>query len=485
MNRNNIFCIIFVVMMIINIYYLFHHRITNIMVKNSFQTFTPEEEIMSPSPQLSSQSLQLFPPPPPFSLLQCAESVPSYTDTERTTLNILDHLRHTCLFENLYFSKITNQFYFLTDDPHSVTIPPLSIMGFMNVYSAPTPFPTSLITLTTTLENTTIPSFTPILTMLSRTFVDHHGHTLFDGVLAIWFAMKRMNLSNDEIRLRNMLIRFHDSKGHGATDDRFGLLSSLPSLYNTFEGLGNNVDYNLIRIERMIIGFAGFGWACAPQTLEWRGQRMREFRSLAFERIGVERSSIHTHSPITILIIDRLPKTTKVSGKVNNYYSRWIYNESEAWMRLAADLSTLNVNITHATLEDTTLTYQMNLVQSASIIITLEGSAMENAPFFRDNTVLIALQYNRRWEYYYYLSARHFVEYAQFIHVKMVETRIDDSVIPIQNSGGNFGIHLHYDLVLRAVVDGVKAVREGVECDGVTRCGSLMEYTTNGVRSIE
>lgn len=474
MNSNKIFCIILVVMIVIKIYYLFHLRVTNMVVKNSFQTFTTEEEIILYSP--------LPPPPPPFSRLQCGESVPSYTDTERTTFNILDHLRHTCLFENLYFNKITNQFYFLTENVHSVTIPPLSIMGFMNVYSAPTPFPASLITITTVLENTTITSFTPILTMLSRTFVDHHGHTMFDGVLAIWFAMKRMNMSNDEIRFRNMLIRFHDNKGHGATDDRFGLLSSLPPLYNTFDGLG---DHSLVRIERMIIGFAGFGWACAPQTLEWRGQRMREFRSLAFERMGMELRSTHTQSPISILIIDRIPKTTKISGKVNNYYSRWIYNESEVWTRLAADLSIFNVNITHATLEDTTLTYQMNLVQSASIIITLEGSAMENAPFFRDNTVLVALQYNRLWAHYHYISARHFVEYAQFIHVKMVETWIDENVIPIQNSGGDFGVHLHYDLVLRAVVDGVKAVREGVECDGVTRCGSLMEYTVNGVRSIE
>lgn len=446
--------------------------------------------------------------PAPRSAFRCAESVPSYNDVERTVFNVPDHMRHTCLFENLYYDMQRRRLFFLIEDENDTmgSLPPMSIMGFPNTLSAPMAFPAGTITevkRSAFLNEATLLTFAPILGMVSRTYEVHHGHTLFDGVLSHWFAMKRMNITNAEIARRDMLIQFHDRKGLAPMDDRFRLLSSLPFLYGDhaiFQGLADldtryfqriqhsdnqsNTDARtIVRIERAIFGLAGFGWASAPQTQEWRGQKMRLFRRHAFAKLNItEARSIDTNN-INLLIIDRVPSTRLSNGKIVNYFARWIFDEAAAFAHLAADIP---INITRVTFEDTTLEYQMRVVQSASIIMTLEGCAMENVPFFRDHTALIALQYNRRWEHYYYLSARHFVEYAQFNHVKMVSTWIDANVIPIQNTGGNYGVHLYYDLMLSAIRDAILLQNGTLDvCNGRDRCGSLISYThDNGTFSM-
>ena len=453
-------------------------------------------QFLLPTPNISRSSFR------------CAESVPSYYDAERTVFNVPDHMRHTCLFSNLYYDLQTRRIFFLIEDENDTMpeLPPMSIMGFPNALSAPMAFPPNTIAearrSTLFLQNTTtLLTFAPILGMVSRTYEVHHGHTLFDGVLSHWYAMKRMNISNKEIARRDMLIQFHDNKGIAPMDDRFRLLSSLPFLYGnheTFQGIANldskyftpliipqhnESKHTIIRIERAIFGLAGFGWASAPQTQEWRGQKMRLFRQHAFAKMNL--TEVREISTINLLIIDRVPNTRLSNGKVVNYFARWIFDDAAAFTQLAIDLQG-KVNITRVTLEDTTLEYQMQLVQSASIIMTLEGCAMENVPFFRDHTALIALQYNRRWEHYYYISARHFVEYAQFNHVKMVSTWIDPGTIPIQNTGGNYGVHLYYDLMLRAIQDAIEIQSNPLEtCNGTNRCGSLISYThDNGTFSM-
>lgn len=445
---------------------------------------------------------------PPFypsrTTVACTESVPLYRDPERDVFEVPDHLRHTCLFRNLYYDLDRRQLLFVVEDANDTmdALPPMSIMGFPNARSAPMLFPIATITEVRRSDllsgnGTALRSFAPILGIIARTYETHHGHTLFDGVFSHWLALRRAGVAPAEISARDMLLQFYDAKGIAPMDDRFTLLSALPLLRGDRDAFRELADLppmhfaplhgwpdnstagrNVVMVERMIAGLAGFGWASAPQTQEWRGQRMREFRAHALAKLGVAPGPPIGHDNVDILVIDRVPSQRLANGRSVNYFARWIFDEGAAWARLAADT---NATIRHVTFEEATLPAQMSIVQHASIIITLEGCAMENVLFFRDHTTLVALQYNRRWEHYYYPSARHFVEYAQFVHVAMVATRIDDAAVPIQNTGGNFGVHLHYDLLLAAVRDAIarQTASPLPACDGLSRCGSLVYYTAD------
>ncbi len=576
--------------------YLFQDPLTIVQIDASGSCVGTSQETIGLIPAKTGQSTDAPPASfekrgfvPPRTRVHCKESVPAFVDPLQPTFSVAEHLRNTCLFENLYYDVPSRRIFFMYEDANDApeVLPAMSIMGKATDRQAPLPFPAKSITFAPrsavfrSVQNTSIAVFRPILSVVSRTFAEHHGHTMFDGVFAIYLSMKRMNLSYEEIVARDVLIQLYDSQGRASMDDRFRLLSSLPLLYGNdglFKDLVNlprenftfvpaGSDASVILIERMVIGLAGFGWFCTPDTLEWRGQMMREFRTYAFHRAGLPPSpvAVAADDPLHVLIIDRIPATKTVDGRHLNYFARWIFNDTEAWDRLAADLSRraaidqgrqslpdlerglvvdqgsqslsdlergsavdqgsqslpdlgrgtvvdqgsqslpdlergsavdqgsqslpnlTGVRISHATLEETTLAYQMQLMQNASVIITLEGCAMENAPFFRDHTVLIALQYNRVWPHYTFQASRHFVEYAQFVHVKMVDTWIDSEVEPIKNSGGGFGVHLYYHLLLAAMKDAVAALKQRRlrHYDGVSRCGSLVHYTTNGTISIQ
>lgn len=403
------------------------------------------------------------------SRMLCVETVPPYNDAEYPVFNIKNEMRTTCIFKNMFFDVLEKHFLFLTQD--TISVPLMSIMGRGMDYQAPDPFPSSLIVEEIDFKLDSYP-FRPYVTMLSRTHENHHGHTLFDGVLSIWFSLMRNAQTIEEIYARDVVILITDGKGVASMDDRFSLISGFPLFYNGVDDLAKITNESFVHVERMVIGLAGLGWAFSPITASWRGQLLRDFQQYAFYKIGYNAEP--EVDEIRIVIIERIPSKTLSDGKQVNYFARSIHNAPHEWKNLASNIS--GVVWEHVFFENTSLLYQINVMQRASIVITLEGCAMENTPFMREGTALIGLQYNRIWQHYDHISAQHFVEYAELVHVLMVDTRIEERYKHIQNSGGDFPVHLYPDLLRRAVLDAISLVQARRICPPKTQCGSLRRY---------
>lgn len=441
--------------------------------------FEPSAPAADDQEAQSGQLNFMFPTLPlTTSRMHCIETGPYYHDDVNTFFNLRDDLRTTCLFSDVVLDIARRQIVFLTDNA-SISIPPLSVMGRNTDIQAPQVFPHGMWRFEPSLPPVNNSS-RAVLTVVSRTYETHHGHTLFDGVLPIWLALAMHNVTPREVAARTVMVAIADGKGVTPMDDRFALLTPLPLLHRGMDDVFDAfsaVPY--VRIERLVLGLAGLGWAFSPTMAPWRGQQLRAFRTHALrprdagqlrgQRPDAQRASTDPHRGAHVVIVERMQHSSL------NFFSRSIVDAERVWTTLQAHFA--DATWERVFFEGVSLAEQIDIVQRADVLITIEGCAMENAPFFRDGAALVGLQYNRVWPHYELLGTQHFVEYAEIAHVLMVDTWIDPQYVGIQNSGNNFPIHVYDDLLREAVTDAMALVRASrLQKCVARRCGSLRRY---------
>jgi hypothetical protein len=413
----------------------------------------------------------------------------------------------TCLFANMYLHN--NIWYFLSDE--AVTLPLLRLNTRSIEFRALTYAykPTVIGTVAfRELMRTSVKRFSAeemkvshgVLVLLHRLTNGNHGHALFDGVLPIMWALHAHNLSLPT-EAEDLLVALVDADSRDYVDDRLRIVSPrLAPAYRREHPAGLLCSPGTwCRYDRVLAGAGGFG---IEHYLTQSKQRFALYKALRKQTAHVVG---YPYLDINNDFKDDIYEPTYEASSVphvlivQRYGNRAFSIDALAFMKKTILEKHPSAIITVMFFENTSFEEQALLMQNISLMIAVDGTAVDNALFMPPCTGVLAIGRDVLNSEQYILNdgfemhSDHFALWSQWLSLELIESRPGSWAADRRARGPLAGLGWDEDLRRQFVhaLDGVLhkrkacAIRNGCKFSATRLCSSSTGRSTGSAGDMD